>query len=141
MAQPNSRPRQDKASASVKRGAAAAVPAPDRKKAGRAGGDRDAGASTARPAGKNALKPHVPSKPPGKPQTKSSAKARSPSPADFAEAGEVARLRAENAALSAELDSARRRIAELETLREQSINRIDWVIDSLQTLRTDGEEG
>lgn len=38
------------------------------------------------------------------------------------------------AQLEAELAEAHERIGELERLNEEAINRIDWVIDSLQTL-------
>lgn len=49
----------------------------------------------------------------------------------------VATLRAveaERDALKRELEAARARIAELERAREQVLNRIDWVIDSLHNL-------
>lgn len=36
--------------------------------------------------------------------------------------------------LEAELAAARARIAELEKLNEEAVNRIDWIIDSLQTV-------
>lgn len=38
------------------------------------------------------------------------------------------------ARLEAELKDAKARIAELEKLNEEAVNRIDWVIDSLQTV-------
>lgn len=44
-------------------------------------------------------------------------------------------LAAENAALKAELDQARARIAELERRQAEILNRIDWAIDSLHNLR------
>ena len=47
---------------------------------------------------------------------------------------EIRTLRAEKAQLAAELEAARARIAELEAARTDAINRIDWVIDSLQSL-------
>ena len=49
-------------------------------------------------------------------------------------AAELRQLRAERAALVAELEAAKQRIAALETARAEAINRIDWVIDSLQGL-------
>lgn len=44
-------------------------------------------------------------------------------------------LEAENAALKAELERARIRIAELEQKQAEILNRIDWAIDSLHNLR------
>lgn len=44
-------------------------------------------------------------------------------------------LAAENAALKAELEQARARIAELERRQAEILNRIDWAIDSLHNLR------
>lgn len=44
-------------------------------------------------------------------------------------------LAAENAALKAELETARARIAELERRQAETLNRIDWAIDSLHNLR------
>lgn len=41
------------------------------------------------------------------------------------------------ARLEAELAAARKRIAELESMHDDAVNRIDWVIDSLQTLIAD----
>lgn len=49
-------------------------------------------------------------------------------------AAELRTLRAERAQLAAELEIARARITELEAARTEAINRIDWVIDSLQSL-------
>jgi len=49
-------------------------------------------------------------------------------------AAELRTLRAERARLGAELEAAQTRIAELEAARVDAINRIDWVIDSLQSL-------
>lgn len=43
-------------------------------------------------------------------------------------------LETERDALRAELEAAKSRIAELERSREQVLNRIDWVIDSLHNL-------
>jgi predicted nucleic acid-binding Zn-ribbon protein len=50
---------------------------------------------------------------------------------------EVQFLAEQNAALKAELEQARARIADLEALNRDVINRIDWVIDSLQTVVED----
>jgi uncharacterized coiled-coil DUF342 family protein len=47
---------------------------------------------------------------------------------------DVRALEAERDQLRAELEAARARIAELERVREQVLNRIDWVIDSLHSL-------
>lgn len=49
-------------------------------------------------------------------------------------ATELAMLREQNSALKGELEQARARIAQLETLNKDVIDRIDWVIDSLQTV-------
>ena len=43
-------------------------------------------------------------------------------------------LEAERDRLMAELKAAQTRIADLERTREQVVNRIDWVIDSLHSL-------
>jgi hypothetical protein len=42
--------------------------------------------------------------------------------------------------LVAELDAARRRIAELEAQQAEILHRIDWVIDSIQTVVSEDEE-
>ena len=44
-------------------------------------------------------------------------------------------LRSENERLRAELATARQRIAELEQRSADALNRIDWVLDSLHSLR------
>lgn len=46
----------------------------------------------------------------------------------------VIRLESERDRLQAQLEKAERRIRELEDSREQVVNRIDWVIDSLRSL-------
>ncbi len=46
-------------------------------------------------------------------------------------------LAEQNAALKAELAQAKARIVELEALNADVVNRIDWVIDSLQTVIED----
>jgi hypothetical protein len=51
-----------------------------------------------------------------------------------AKSSEILSLETERDALQAELAAARARIAELERTREQALNRIDWVIDSLHSL-------
>ena len=64
-----------------------------------------------------AAKPMARAEPPGsKPSTK------------------LAALEAERDRLTTELKEAHRRIAALEQAREQALNRIDWVIDSLHNL-------
>jgi hypothetical protein len=52
-------------------------------------------------------------------------------------ASELEMLAEQNAALREELEHAKARIAQLEALHEDVINRIDWVIDSLQTALED----
>lgn len=49
----------------------------------------------------------------------------------------IAALEAERDRLAAELKAAQTRIRNLEQSREQVLNRIDWVIDSLQSLVED----
>ena len=46
----------------------------------------------------------------------------------------VAQLQRERDALVKQLSAAEQRIAELESAHDQAINRIDWVIDSIQTV-------
>jgi chromosome segregation ATPase len=46
----------------------------------------------------------------------------------------VIRLESERDRLQAQLEKAEKRIRELEESREQVVNRIDWVIDSLRSL-------
>lgn len=55
-------------------------------------------------------------------------------------ASELRVLRAKCAALTAELGAARAQIAELEAARRDAINRIDWVLDSLQSLAAGGRK-
>ena len=51
-------------------------------------------------------------------------------------------LEAERDRLLAELTAAKKRIAALEVARDQVLNRIDWVIDSLHSLTDDsGDSG
>ena len=52
-------------------------------------------------------------------------------------ANEHEMLAEQNAALREELENAKARIAQLEALHEDVVNRIDWVIDSLQTALED----
>ncbi len=51
-----------------------------------------------------------------------------------APADKIAALEAERDQLTVELKEAYRRIAALEQAREQALNRIDWVINSLHNL-------
>lgn len=59
-----------------------------------------------------------------------------PAPGKMAKEGEgtLAAVQRERDALMAELAAAKARIAELEAVREQVVNRIAWVIDSLHNL-------
>ena len=52
-------------------------------------------------------------------------------------AAQVGALQAERDQLAAELKAAKARIAALEEARDQVLNRIDWVIDSLHSLTND----
>ncbi|CFW99877.1 conserved protein of unknown function [Candidatus Filomicrobium marinum] len=47
---------------------------------------------------------------------------------------EARALKKERDSLRAELTAAKKRIAELEAINENAVNRIDWVLDSLHTL-------
>lgn len=47
---------------------------------------------------------------------------------------EARALKTERDSLRAELTAAKKRIAELEAINEDAVNRIDWVLDSLHTL-------
>ncbi len=49
--------------------------------------------------------------------------------------GSDVELRSENARLRAELATAQQRIAELEQRTADALNRIDWVLDSLHSLK------
>ena len=79
---------------------------------------------------------------PGRPAKKSSKRASTAtSAAAGRESGQAAdvlerlrELEALNARLQAELAAARARITELEAARDQAIDRIAWVIDSLHNL-------
>jgi hypothetical protein len=50
-------------------------------------------------------------------------------------AAAIKRLEAENARLVKDLQTAEARVAELERQRDSALDRIEWVIDSLHTLR------
>lgn len=54
-----------------------------------------------------------------------------------APAARIRALEAERDKLAAELGAAQERIAVLEQAREQVLNRIDWVIDSLHSLTSE----
>jgi septal ring factor EnvC (AmiA/AmiB activator) len=51
--------------------------------------------------------------------------------------GRMAELKRERDALAQELAAARQQITALEAARTQAINRIDWVLDSLQSMTED----
>ncbi len=57
--------------------------------------------------------------------------------AKTARAADVAALSRRIAELERDLSAARGRVSELEALREQALNRIDWAIDSLQNVIED----
>jgi hypothetical protein len=65
--------------------------------------------------------------------TKRSAPLKRAPPRDAA----LARLEAEKAALAVRLAAAEDRIAALERQRDEALNRIEWVIDSLHTMAED----
>lgn len=48
---------------------------------------------------------------------------------------ELSRLRRQNADLSRDLDAAKARVRELESARDFALDRIDWALDSLHTVR------
>jgi chromosome segregation ATPase len=50
-------------------------------------------------------------------------------------AAAIKRLEAENARLVKDLQTAEARVAELERQRDSALDRIEWVIDSLHSLR------
>ena len=61
--------------------------------------------------------------------------------APIATAAEIHALRTANASLTAELEAAKLKIAILEAARQEAINRIDWVLDSLQSLAAEKLKG
>lgn len=65
-------------------------------------------------------------------QTKSTAGRASRRSTSAAKKPGAAELRRERDLLAKKLKAAETRIAELEKLQEEAVNRIDWVIDSLQ---------
>jgi len=60
--------------------------------------------------------------------------AAAPSGVAAAENAAVLELKGRIAALEAELAAQRQRVAELEALRRDVLNRIDWAIDSLHNV-------
>lgn len=68
----------------------------------------------------------------GKPKRKGRAPEAAEKPPRDADSPRLATLERERDDLRAELEAARRRIASLEGQRRQAVDRIDWVIDSLQ---------
>jgi chromosome segregation ATPase len=85
------------------------------------------------------LKPQV--KPQAKPEAKvkavakSAVAARASAPAGDTMALALKRVAAQNAQLTKALQDAEARIAELERQRDSALDRIEWVIDSLHSLR------
>jgi chromosome segregation ATPase len=75
---------------------------------------------------------------PAKAAGKAAGKARAaPAKAAVAEtaAAAIKRLEAENAQLAKSLKDSEARVAELERQRDSALDRIEWVIDSLHSLR------
>ncbi|MCB1511922.1 MAG: hypothetical protein KDJ36_13555 [Hyphomicrobiaceae bacterium] len=102
------------------------------KKAGRTAKIAPARASTKAAASKKGASASPPA-------AKARAKAPSKATKKAAIAPEARSAEAIIAGLEADLAVARARIAELEKQQEEVTNRIDWVIDSLQTLLSDNE--
>jgi hypothetical protein len=92
------------------------------------------GAKTARRAGKSAAR--SPSSSPAKVRPRPAKQAaESAAPLDASSLlARVIRLESERDRLQADLATATKRIQALEESREQVVNRIDWVIDSLRNL-------
>ncbi len=85
-----------------------------------------------------AAPPKVASKAPANVVAKVAAKVKAtPAKASVGEtaASTVKRLEAQNAQLAKALKDAEARIAELERQRDSALDRIEWVIDSLHSLR------
>ena len=80
-----------------------------------------------------------PVKPASEPKlaAKAQAVAAAPETAAMPTAAHVRALQAERDQFAIELKAAKARIAALEEAREQVLNRIDWVIDSLHSLTND----
>ena len=99
-------------------------------RAKQAGGPRSVAKVT---VAKKAVTRKAPAKSPKTKRVKKQASATTTVPADGLVTGmESEMLLEQNAALRAELEQAQARIAELEELNKNVVNRIDWVIDSLQ---------
>ncbi|MGI9477688.1 MAG: hypothetical protein ACR2PI_13380 [Hyphomicrobiaceae bacterium] len=91
-------------------------------------------AGSTRPTTKTAAKrAAAPAKTP-KAKSVTAKKARQTKPAAVTGDAETALLRDQNEALRTELEQARARIQHLEELNKNVVNRIDWVIDSLQSV-------
>lgn len=109
-----------------------AQPTPNKSRQKNPPSDTKGGKSGSRRAGASArLAPPSAKSPPQRKPVKTAGKATESA---SGMAAELRQLRAERAALVAELEAAKQRIAALETARAEAINRIDWVIDSLQGL-------
>mgnify|MGYP001596675465 CR=1 len=89
---------------------------------------------SARPTTKTAAKRAAATAKTPKAKSATVKKARKAKPASAMGDAETALLRDQNEALRTELEQARARIQHLEELNRNVVNRIDWVIDSLQSV-------
>jgi chromosome segregation ATPase len=101
---------------------------------------RPAPARTPGPSKGKSGKPEIKTTPSGKPAAKKSNTAQAAGSLQVAVErleSRMAELERERDALAQELAAAKQQVATLETARTQAINRIDWVLDSLQSLTED----
>ena len=52
---------------------------------------------------------------------------------------ELARLRRQNADMARDLETANRRVQDLESARDFALDRIDWALDSLHNVLEEGQ--
>jgi len=100
---------------------------------------RKKSAAPAKATAKSKAGPSVepPTKARTKPKPKSKSRTGTPRRGSkTTDADVLAMLKEQNEALGAELEQAQQRIRELEDLNKAVVNRIDWVVDSLQDLLT-----